>query len=409
MSTLSSTCPECGATFTPKLIEAQPVGSANPDHTFVEVAEKFACSECGEWLEAQVRREIASGLASQIAPRAAIATLEAWDCRGCRFSPSGEQLAAQFGRQIYIFQRQGQQWRLTLTSPKRESYTLIGWLGEEMLVADDAIWDLTNDIMFWQDTQRMIFVKDTAFDPRQLLVLRGVAVERRPHYKQVLEAYQLSTNEEIRLEIGDLRNVNDHVVCWNIERGVSFCARPQVSRATAKYDSSTIELWHYDSVSASFQRSVAKTLERGLIQQAWWQADGSLLAVAWYRDVELVPHQSHAYGLVQLDGTTLEVLREQRWVGPQSISSQLYFRQAATLANGTILWHSNSISLLDAATWDVHETLNYQPTPRETVAFSPDGSNYAIGRPNDLIIVDRASNRAWSLRREREIRLNIHG
>ncbi|GAA5531355.1 hypothetical protein [Herpetosiphon gulosus] len=409
MSTLSSTCPECGATFTPNLIETQPVGSANPDHTFVEGAEKFACPECGEWLEAQVRREIATGLASQIAPIAAIATIEAWDCRGCRFSPSGQQLAAQFGRQIQIFQRQGQQWRLTLTSPKREIYTLIGWLGEEMLVADDAIWDLTNDLIFWQDTQPMIFVKDTAFDPRQLLVLRGVAVEHRPHYKQILEAYQLSTNEEIRLEIGDLRNLNDHVVCWNVERGVSFCARPQVSRAAAKHDSNVIELWHYDSVTTSFQRSVATTLERGLIQQAWWQADGSLLAVAWYRDVGLVPYQSHAYGLVQLDGTTLEVLREQRWVGPQSVNSQLYFRQAAALPTGKILWHSNRISLLDADTWDVHETLNYQPTPRETVAFSPDGSSYAIGRPNDLIIVDRASHRAWSLRREREVHLNSRG
>lgn len=405
MTTLQVSCPECGATFAPKLIEEHPVGSANPDHTFVEVAEEFNCSACGELLTAQVRREIATGLASKIAHTAGIATIKQWDCRGCRFSPSGQQLAAQFDRQIQIFQRQGQQWRLTLTSPKRESYTLIGWLGEHMLVADDAIWDLTNDIMFWQDTQKMIFVKDTAFDPRQLLVLRGVAVERRPHYKQILEAYQLSTNEEIRLEIGDLLNLNDHVVSWNVERGVSFCARPQVSRAAAKHDSSQIELWHYDSVTATFQRSVAKTLERGLIQQAWWQADGSLLAVAWYRDVGLVPHQSHAYGLVQLDGTTLEVLREQRWVGPQSVNSQLYFRQAATLANGTILWHSNSISLLDAHTWEVQETLNYQPTPRETVAFSPDGSKYAIGRPNDLIIVDRASNRAWSLRREREIRL----
>ncbi|ABX04767.1 hypothetical protein Haur_2127 [Herpetosiphon aurantiacus DSM 785] len=272
-----------------------------------------------------------------------------------------------------------------------------------MLIADDAIWDLTNDIMFWQDTQRMIFVKDTAFDPRQLLVLRGVAVERRPHYKQVLEAYQLSTNEEIRLEIGDLRNVNDHVVCWNVARGASFCVRPQVSRAAAKHDSSTIELWHYASVSASFHRSVAKTLERGLIQQAWWQAAGSLLAVAWYRDVELAPSQSHAYGLVKFDGTTLEVLREQRWVGPEVTGTELRFKSASLSANNDLLWHANRLSLIDGTTWEVREILPYKPGFTETSNINPDGSSYAIGRSNDAVVVDRASNRAWSLRREREV------
>jgi len=129
------------------------------------------------------------------------------------------------------------------------------------------------------------------------------------------------------------------------------------------------------------------------------------LQLFWYQTIKAIASQSDAYGLMQFDGTTLEVLREQRWVGPEVTGTELRFKSASLSANNDLLWHANRLSLIDGTTWEVREILPYKPGFTETSNINPDGSSYAIGRSNDAVVVDRASNRAWSLRREREIRL----
>ncbi|GAA5531356.1 hypothetical protein [Herpetosiphon gulosus] len=392
MTSFKLSCPECGAYFEAALPTVRFGGSANPNHSYVQADEYFSCATCHEQLEISVRRDIQTGLISSIAGTAKAAVLRTWQCQRCHFSPNGQQLAIDCNGQLRVFERLEDLWIPSHSSPTKR-YNLIGWLGEQLLLTDGAIWDLANNHMLWQHYRPMLFVKETAFDPQQQLVIRGLATGNSP-YSQMLEAHHLDTDEQIMAEIGILRNYNDHVVCWNIKQNIGLCAR-----------SNQLELWHYDQANRNFIKIMSNRLERGAVRQAWWLANGTILAVIWYQNIKAIASQSDAYGLIQFDGTTLEVLREQVWVGPTVIGTEIRFKSASLAANNDLLWHANRLSLIDGTTWEVREILPYKPEFRETVAINPDASSYAIGRSNDAVVVDRATNRAWSLRREREIRL----
>ena len=392
MTSFNLSCPECGAYFAANFPTCKFGGSANPNHSYVQADEYFSCAACHEQLEISVRREIQTGLISWISGTATAVSLHGWQCQCCRFSPSGQQLAIDCHGQLRIFERLEDLWIPSHSSPTMR-YNLIGWLGEQLLLTDGAIWDLAHDRMLWQHYQPRILVKETAFDPQQQIVIRGVATSNSP-YTQMLEAHHLDTGEQIMAEIAALRNPNDHAICWNIEQNKGLCAR-----------GNQLELWHYDHTSHNFINIMSNKIKRGAVRQAWWLADGTLLAVIWYQNIKVIASQSDAYGLMQFDGTTLEVLREQPWVGPEVIGTELRFKSASLSANNDLLWHANRLSLIDGTTWEVREILPYKPGFTETSIINPDGSSYTIGRSNDAVVVDRATNRAWSLRREHEIRL----
>ncbi len=409
----SATCPECGASFQPqlapqRLVMDTPTGDS--DHTIVDGAETLDCPICGERLEADVRRDLGGGVNPRIISPLRAARHPQWACERCCFSPSGRRIAVGLRSGVRVFQRDGEGWKAIFKSPDGW-VNLLGWDGEERLIVHNAIWDLAGRTTIWQEQSRPIFVTDAAYDHGRGLLARGYASERDGFYMQVLELHRLAAGDMLSADSGRIDGFSDHVICWDLGRDLAFCARRHIpSSGNAARDYSELALWRYHPGAGSLEQVAEARLVRGLVQRAWWELGGTIMVAAWYRFPENPPYPTaHAHGLARLHGETLELLREQQWVGPPPQSYGFRFTDAAPLASGAILLAYRGIHLIDAATWAVRETLAYMPEGREQVAFSPDGVAYAIARPNDVIVVERAAGRGWSLRRGCEVPLRPQG
>lgn len=409
------TCPECGAVLLPELEPVRyPGGSVtgNPDHTIVTREERFDCPRCGEQLEVQVARLIETGLVRWLDGPAKVAPHKEWAGRMALFSPGSRRLAVALQGDVRVFERDGAGWRL-LFSSRQPWCRLTGWDGERWLVSADTLWDLDERRAVWERPRAGLSAVEAAYDHRRGVLARGGALGDRRGSAEVLEVYKLSSGAAFRTETGRVPDHRAHVIRWDLEHNLAFCARPTINTKTLprnsyENDHSVLALWRYLPATGMLEQVAEARLLRGLVRDAWWEPNGTVVVAAWYRWIDVPPLSSaHAYGLARLDGATLELLHEQRWAGPppQPRGPGIWFRRAAPLASGEILWHTDAVSLLDRATWAVRETLPYVPLVPEWVTFAPDGATYALGRPNDVLVVDRAAQRAWSLRRGREVPL----
>lgn len=416
------TCPECGAVFLPDLDPVRyPGGSptGNPDHTIITRDEHFNCPRCGEQLAVQVARFIETGLVCWLDGPAKVAPLEEWADHTALFSPDGQRVAVALSGVVRIFERDGEGWRQLISLAARWC-DLIAWTDERWLVSTAAIWDLAEQTAVWNRSTRDIWPSIVAYDAQRRIVACGGRLLTLPERRSLrtstegLTVRDLASGTVAQAELGKLDTMKRHVTRWDLGRDLAFCALPVSSTKTLprnsyENDHSVLGLWRYLPATKTVEQVAEARLPRGLIQEAWWEPDGTIVVAAWYRWIDLPPVSSiHAYGLARLDGVTLELLHEQRWVGPppEPRARNLWFNRAAPLAGGEILWHTSRVSLLDRATWAVRETLPYVPLVPERVTFAPDGATYALGRPNDVLIVDRATERAWSLRRGRQVPLH---
>ena len=409
------TCPECGAVFLPDLEPVSyPGGSVtgNPDHTLVTRDERFDCPRCGEQLEVQVARFIETGLVCWLDGPAKAAHNEAWAGRMALFSPGSRRLAVALQREVRVFERDGAGWRQLFFS-RQPWCRLTGWDGERWLASADAVWDLNEQRAVWERPRTGLSAVEVVYDHQRQLLARGGALGDHRGSAEILEVHDLASGAVARAETGRVPDEQAQVVRWELGRGLAFCARAVINTrafppTSYENDHSVLALWRYNPLKRGLEQVAEGRLPRGLVQEAWWEPDGTVVVASWYRWIDVPPRSSiHAYGLARLDGATLELLHEQRWAGPppELRGPSPWFHRAAPLSSGDILWHTSRVSLLDRATWAVRETLPYVPIVPEWVAFAPDGATYALGRPNDVLIVDRATERAWSLRRGREVSL----